>query len=70
MTNESPVRTRGASVLHWPAMRPPTVFQALSRGAAAVSRTGWLAAVGLLVSGLRSALLLPAADLLQEGLDC
>lgn len=41
-------------------MRPPTVFQALSRGAAAVSRTGWLAAVGLLVSGLRSALLLPA----------
>jgi hypothetical protein len=39
---------------------PPTVFQALSRGAAAVSRSGWLGAVGLVVTGFRSLLLLPA----------
>jgi hypothetical protein len=39
---------------------PPTVFQALSRGASALSRSRWLGAVGLLVAMLRSALLLPA----------
>lgn len=39
---------------------PPTVFQALARGAAAVKRSGWLGAVGLLVSVLRTTLLLPA----------
>jgi hypothetical protein len=46
-------------MVHFPVM-PPTVLQALSRGASAVMRSGWLGAVGLLVSIVRSLLLLPA----------